>query len=150
MMLATTLLPPHYSSFWSLAILEEATVRLRPSQLPLLTSSHHNADQLALCSWCYGSVELFSNINKATACIAVSYLDRFMSTNSPIVARCTPVSTTVPTGRSGMHRHSSQMSCRGQGQFRLCCWYYLSGFVAERWDQFMWDRDSTSIGVETQ
>jgi hypothetical protein len=31
-------------------------------------------------------VELFSNINKATACIAVSYLDRFMSTNSTRVA----------------------------------------------------------------
>ena len=39
-------------------------------------------DRRALCSWCYGSVELFSNINKATACIAVSYLDRFMSTTS--------------------------------------------------------------------
>jgi hypothetical protein len=45
-------------------------------------------DRLALCSWCYSyrRVELFSNINKATACIAVSYLDRFMSTNSARVA----------------------------------------------------------------
>jgi hypothetical protein len=43
-------------------------------------------DRRALCSWCYRSVELFSNTNKATAGIAVSYLDRFMSTNSPRVA----------------------------------------------------------------